>query len=32
MWNVTIRRDSDIQELAQAIVRMTKLEKNYWII
>ena len=32
MWNVTIRKDSDIQELAQAIVRMTKLEKNYWII
>lgn len=32
MWSVTIRKDSDIQELAQEIVRMTKLEKNYWII
>ena len=32
MGSVTIRKDSDIQELAQEIVRMTKLEKNYWII
>ena len=32
MWNVQIRNDSDIQALASEIVRMTKLEKNYWII
>ena len=32
MSGVSIRKDSDIQELAQEIVRMTKLEKNYWII
>jgi hypothetical protein len=29
MSGVSIRKDSDIQELAQEIVRMTKLEKNY---
>ncbi len=32
MSGVSIRKDSDIQELAQEIVRQTKLEKNYWII
>lgn len=32
MGNVQIRNDSDIQALASEIVRMTKLEKNYWII
>ena len=32
MSGVSIRKDSDIQQLAQEIVRMTKLEKNYWII
>ena len=29
---ITIREDADITKLAQEIVRMTKLEKNYWII
>jgi hypothetical protein len=29
MSGVSIRKDSDIQQLAQEIVRMTKLEKNY---
>ena len=32
MNGVSIRSDNDIQQLAQEIVRMTKLEKNYWII
>ena len=32
MTGVSIRSDNDIQQLAQEIVRMTKLEKNYWII
>ena len=29
---ITIREDADITKLAEEIVRMTKLEKNYWII
>lgn len=32
MNGVTIREDADITRLAEEIVRMTKLEKNYWII
>ena len=28
---ITIREDADIEKLANEIVRMTKLEKNYWI-
>lgn len=32
MWSVTVRNDSDIKEIANEIVRLTKLEKNYWII
>jgi hypothetical protein len=32
MSGVSIRKDSDIQDLAQEIIRQTKLEKNYWII
>lgn len=32
MSGITIREDADIQKLANEIVRMTKLEKNYWII
>ena len=31
MNGVTIREDADITKLAQEIVRMTKLEKNFWI-
>jgi len=32
MWSVVVRNDADIKEIAQEIVRLTKLEKNYWII
>jgi hypothetical protein len=32
MSGITIREDADITRLAEEIVRMTKLEKNYWII
>jgi hypothetical protein len=29
---VSVRNDSDIQNLADEIARRIKLEKNYWII
>lgn len=32
MSGITIREDADITRLADEIVRLTKLEKNYWII